>query len=282
MYPGAIEPSCHISFRDDTFLEGDEIGPILSHPDGDYRELNRYLNRLNQVLDKHLPEQHYTIYVDWSYNQDTYCVNIDEYSLFFDYVANAFMNDAREHQNGLIKSLKRLIELNEKKYKTHPLIENERVSFSKVISNQADDLPIQGNAVFIPFGDFPVTLDAMTQCFDKINLFRPDAFLTLNMHHENYHDTYFIRATLRTKEDMSFIQAMDVAIAREDIADFYENGIVMDNYLSQAYYSLIKAVEAHPQYQHAQAKVDLFNRLDEHHYNDNDNDETEVRASPKI
>lgn len=259
-----VQSSEYIQFKDTSFLEPHEIAqtPLdMAHPEGDYSELNRYIQRLENILKTHRPKEKYQINLEWSEGQDQYCVCIEKLSLTYFYVKHAFTEDSSEHQKGLILPLAKLIDQNEQLFKAHPLIESGRIILQQEIIMQGGD-PRYSQDFFKPFGQFAVTLDAFEQLFNHADLFRKDAFFNFVFHQDSIEQNYHIQAMMCTPENFKFILSNPVVIDAKEVADFFNNSVVMDNYLAKASYSLIESVQCHPDYLKAKAKVDLYHSLD--------------------
>jgi hypothetical protein len=256
-----IQLSHHIQFKDISFLENGEIPLDMQHPEGDYSELNRYIERLENILKTHQNEKKYQINLEWSDWQDQYCVCIEGFSLTYFYVKHAFTENSVEHQKGLILPLAKLIDQNEQLFRAHPLIESGRIILQQEIIMEGGDARYTQD-FFKPFGDFAVTLDTFEQLFNHVDLFRNDAFFNFFFHQDPIEQKYHIQAMMCTPENFKFIESKPVTIDAKDVNDFFKNGVVMDNYLAQASYSLIESVQCHPDYLKAKAKVDLYHSLD--------------------
>lgn len=258
-----IQFSEYIQFKDSSFLEPHETGQSvpMEHPEGDYSELNRYIQRLENILKTHRPQEKYQINLEWSEGQDQYCICIEKLSLNYFYVKHSFTENSSEHQKGLILPLAKLIDQNEQRFLAHPLIESGRILLQQEIIMEGGD-PRYTQDFFKPFGQFAVTLDAFEQLFSHVGLFRNDAFFNFFFHQDAIEQKYHIQAQVCVPENFKFILSEPVTVESQDVADFFNNAVVMDNYLAKASYSLIESVQCHPDYLKAKAKVDLYHSLD--------------------
>lgn len=276
-----LKQSIHIRWAHNC-LEKDGENIAFSHPPGDYSELNRYIERIDNIMQAYCPDGVY--YNSLEYEQNSkfdylYLKHLQKGStLYSTDISKKFWKNATEHQKVLIPFARKMILELEKTYYAHPLLFDGQVSFTSLIAK--DGVGQMPSAFFIPHGQFPKSIHSFETVLAKMRLFLPEGHINI-VHHKNIsQNTFAFEINIQKSQDSTQAKIVHYKSSFNSQNMDEQNSLadIIDQFLSLSLNVVDEKIQQLELYQKAQQKIDFYHHLDNTiNQNDSSNSLSESR-----
>lgn len=279
-----IQPSSYIQWINHRLrFDGASLSEIeqknFTHPQGDYSELNRYIEYFDSLMSQYCANEVYSIHFDYSHDTDMDFLSVkyipDNFYFHSQGVSYLFMHDAHIHQRELIKLFQHMIHQIEHVYQANPLLCDGKVSFF-TMSLRENSGSIPGIFLF-PLGTFPRSVFCLQNLSEQLHFFSPYSEIKIFLcSYPEDNQKFELKIRLHSSKTIGgyCIANSSITIPPEAVAMIHFKAEVLDHYLELALQGFILTINTLPDYQKAQNKVNLYHRLEhtlmanhDNHYN---------------